>query len=191
MNSVFITQPLQQWGQSLRRNFYPYKATPDTMLASFCLKVVCGLVLLTWSGVVSETLHRGEVLARQLVKQAEEDARRNIVSCDHTCLVCCNLSEKLESLFNAIKISSPLSLPLDSHGYEVLAISCSLTSAHEGADGQFSLSLSDLSTDKVQSVYSVMVKLVRDVGGAEISAKISALAKPVGPTNPEFCRFLV
>ena len=130
MNSVFITQPLQQWGQSLRRNFYPYKATPDTMLASFCLKVVCGLVLLTWSGVVSETLHRGEVLARQLVKQAEEDARRNTVSCDHTCLVCCNLSEKLESLFNAIKISSPLSLPLDSHGYEVLAISCSLTSAH-------------------------------------------------------------
>jgi len=60
------------------------------MLASFCLKVVCLLVLLTWSGVVPETLYRGEVFARRPVKHAEEDARRNTVSCDHTCLVCCN-----------------------------------------------------------------------------------------------------
>lgn len=47
------------------------------MLGSFCLKVVCVLVLLTRSGVVPEPLYRDESAVRRLMKYAEEDARRN------------------------------------------------------------------------------------------------------------------
>jgi len=47
------------------------------MTASFCLRVVCFLVPLTWSGVVSETLYHREGWARHLKKYAEEDVKRN------------------------------------------------------------------------------------------------------------------